>query len=103
MEAQGLRDSFEDFKARNVKVFGVSTDSAESHAAFIKKHNLPFPLVVDDGAKVAEAFGVPSRVGYLARQSVLIDDKGAIAQVWREVDPATHAATVLAVLPKPSK
>ena len=96
MEAQGLRDNFEKLTALGVKVFGVSTDDAASHKAFIKKHNLPFPLVVDADAKVAAAFEVPSRLGYLSRQSVLIDKDGKIKEIWRDVDPATHADKVIA-------
>ncbi len=96
MEAQGLRDNHERLVTLGVRVFGVSTDDAKSHEAFIAKNDLPFPLVVDDEGEVAAAFGVPVRVGFAARQSVLIDGTGAIAAVWRDVDPATHAEQVLA-------
>lgn len=74
----------------------MSTDDAESHKAFIKKHELPFSLVVDADEKVAGAFEVPSKLGYLSRQSVLIGKDGKIAKIWREVDPATHAEKVIA-------
>jgi peroxiredoxin Q/BCP len=89
-----LRDNFEALGKLDMKVFGVSTQDAESHAAFIAKHQLPFPLVVDDGA-VAKAFGVPMTLGFAARQSFLIGKDGKLLAVWRDVDPETHATTVL--------
>ncbi len=96
VEAQGLRDRKADLDAAGIKVFGVSADDAASHQAFIEKHTLPFPLVVD-GAKVAEAFRVPLMAnGMTERESFLIGPDGKIKAVWLDVSPSTHAADVLA-------
>ena len=63
-QACGLRDAWKELStnigAKNhpTAFFGVSTDSAVSHAKFIKKHNLPFPLLADDERKIVEAYGV---------------------------------------------
>ena len=96
IEAQGLRDGWADIQAAGLEVFGVSTQDATSHQAFIDKHSLPFPLVVDPEGKVAEAFRVPLRGGMAARQSFLIGPDGKIKQVWLQVNPQEHAATVIA-------
>lgn len=95
LEAQGLRDHYEDLGKANVKVFGVSMQDAASHQAFIEKYGLPFPLVVDDGS-VARAFGVPVKGEFAARQSFLIGKDGKLLKIWREVKPEGHAAEVLA-------
>jgi thioredoxin-dependent peroxiredoxin len=94
-EAQGLRDNFDELKGLGVTVYGVSTQDADSHQAFIDKYDLPFPLVIDDGT-VSKAFQVPSKLGFLARQSFLIGKDGKILKVWRDVDARAHAAEVLA-------
>ena len=39
-------------------VLGISPDSVDSHAKFAEKFYLPFPLLADDGHKIAEAYGV---------------------------------------------
>lgn len=83
-----------------MKVYGVSFDDAASHVAFRTKHNLPFPLVVDDG-KIADAFQVPHLVGFAKRQSILIGTDGTIRKIWRSVDPATHASDVVDAARKP--
>jgi peroxiredoxin Q/BCP len=95
-EAQGLRDGWADIQAAGLEVYGVSTQDADSHKAFIDKHKLPFPLVVDTDGSVAKAFHVPMKGSYAARQSFLIGKDGKIKQVWLEVDPKEHAATVIA-------
>lgn len=93
VEAKGLRDNYADLTQAGVKVYGVSMQDASSHKSFIDKHELPFPLVVDDGS-VAEAFDVPVRGEYAARHSFLLKG-GKVVKAWRKVDPAGHAAEVL--------
>lgn len=101
VEAQGLRDRHADLAAAGIKVFGVSVQGADSHKAFIDKHALPFPLVADTDAKVATAFRVPLiGPGLTKRQSFLIGKDGRLEAVWLDVDPSTHAADVLAALPR---
>ena len=96
VEAQGIRDQWESFQKAGIQVFGVSMQDAASHSAFIEKHKLPFPLVVDADRKVTTAFGVPVRGGeFAARQTFLIGTDGNIKQIWREVTPAEHAKQVL--------
>lgn len=96
VEAQGLRDSYEQLTEAGVTVFGVSLQDADSHKAFIDKHDLPFPLVVDAGGDVAKAFDVPVKGEYASRHSFLIGKDGKLVKVWREVTPDGHAAEVLA-------
>jgi peroxiredoxin Q/BCP len=97
IEAQGLRDGWSDIQAAGLEVYGVSTQDADSHKAFIEKHTLPFPLVVDTDFAVAKAFRVPLlRDAFASRQSFLIGKGGKIKHVWLDVDPKEHAATVIA-------
>jgi len=95
-EACAFRDTWNRFTERGVVVFGVSRDSAESHAAFLREHELPFPLVADESGTVQAAYGVPSKLGTMAsRVTFLVDQRGRIAHVWPDVDPAVLADEVL--------
>lgn len=94
-EACGLRDAWGRYQRAGIHVVGVSSDGTQSHAKFVKKHNLPFTLLSDPDGDMAKAFGVPIRMGYFARASFLLDDKGIIREVYPTVDPAIHADEVL--------
>ena len=94
-EACAFRDTWSRFTDRGVLIFGVSRDSAASHAAFLKQHELPFPLVDDQSGQLQAAYGVPDRLGMAARVSFLVDKRGRIARVWPDVDPGVHAEEVL--------
>jgi peroxiredoxin Q/BCP len=97
VEAQEFRDAFEKFSARGAVVLGVSMDSGESHAAFRKKHQLNFPLLIGD-EELARAYGVPVSGGFAARQSFVIARDGKIKKIFRQVNPRGHSAEILAIL-----
>jgi peroxiredoxin Q/BCP len=64
-EACAFRDAFEDLKDAGAEVYGISSDTPESHKAFASKHRLPFILLADEGGHVREAFGVPKSMGIM--------------------------------------
>jgi peroxiredoxin Q/BCP len=51
-----FRDDWSQAKARRVQVFGVNPQNAQHHSNFRKKFKFPFPLLVDERQKVAEAY-----------------------------------------------
>ncbi len=97
-EACAFRDAWKDLAKADVVLVGVSTDTEASHRAFAEHHGLPFHLVSDPDGKIASAFGVPNRAGYLARQTVVIGRDGKVKRIYRDVDVSKHAAEVLADL-----
>ena len=65
-----FRDHWGDVQAKNTVVFGVNPGSAKKHQKFKQTKAFPFPLLVDDGQKVAKLYGTdgwfaPSRSVYL--------------------------------------
>lgn len=101
VEAQAFRDSLQRFTALDADVVGVSLDDAASHQSFAASQRLSFPLLVDAGGKVARAYGALTNLGiakFAKRHTFLIDPVGRIAKTYRDVEPATHAAEILADL-----
>lgn len=103
-QACALRDSWHDISAK-AKVFGVSIDPIKSHEKFIKKHQLPFPIISDDEKAIVEAYGVwveKSMYGktYFGteRTTFIIDPKGNVKAVLAKVKPDEHLAQVMELL-----
>ena len=104
-EACNFRDDYSAYEKANVVILGVSPDDVNSHVKFKKKYQLPFPLLVDEGHKVCDAYGVwgpkkfigKSYEGVL-RTTFLIDGNGNILRVFENVRPAEHSAEVLSAL-----
>ena len=104
-EACNFRDDYSAYEKAGVVILGVSPDSVESHVKFKKKFQIPFPLLVDEGHKVCDLYGVWGPKKYLGksydgvlRTTFLIDENGAIIKVFESVRPAERSAEVLATL-----
>ncbi len=104
-EACGFRDAYADYQAQDAIVLGISTDDAKSHAKFVTKYDLPFPLLCDQGGKVAEtyeSYGLKKFMGkeYLgiSRSTFVVSADGTIEQIYKKVKPEIHAAQVLSDL-----
>jgi peroxiredoxin Q/BCP len=104
-EACAFRDGFADFKKRGAVILGVSPDPVKSHDKFVKKFELPFPLLADTDKKIVEAYGVWGEKVFMGRRymgthrvTFLIGPDGRIKKIWPLVKPDEHAAEVLAAL-----
>jgi len=101
-ESCNLRDNYKTLLKQGYEVFGVSTDSEESHRKFITKEKLPFHLLSDTDRKLHEAYGTwveKSMYGrkYMgtARVTFVIDEKGVIEDMIEKVDTKNHASQIL--------
>jgi len=101
-EACAFRDLYDEFQSNGVVVLGVSTDDAKSHQKFATKFNLPFPLLIDEGGKVAEtydSYGLKKFMGKeymgISRSTFVVDADGKIEKIYKKVKPEQHAQEVL--------
>jgi peroxiredoxin Q/BCP len=79
-----------------------SIDFSRLKAAFVKKHDLSIPLGSDETTEMLTAYGAWGEKSLYGRKfkgvirsTVLIDEKGRIAQVWPKVKVPAHAEAVL--------
>lgn len=104
-EACNFRDDYSAYEKAGVVVLGVSPDSVKSHVKFKQKFSLPFPLLSDEGHKVADAYGVWGLKKFMGKEyegvlrtTFLIDEGGNIKRVFENVRPSEHGAELLSAL-----
>jgi len=97
-----LRDNYEKLLANGFAVVGISSDEEKKHQKFIKKHNLPFPLIADVDKSIHEQFGTwvekqmyGKKYMGTARITYIINEKGIIEDVIEKVDTKNHTAQIL--------
>jgi peroxiredoxin Q/BCP len=85
----------------NAVVFGVSPDSRKSHEKFRAKYGLPYNLLVDEGHRLADAYGIWKEknlygVKYMGveRTTVIIDSDGKVAKIFPKVQVDGHVDQV---------
>lgn len=101
-EACHFRDQHSALLKKGAVVIGVSPDSVKSHDKFVKKFDLPFPLIADEDKSIAQAYEVwveKSMYGkkYMGveRSTFVIDAKGKLSHIFRKVKPETHVDEVI--------
>lgn len=104
-QACAFAAAYEDFKAMDAAVIGVSKDSVASHQRFAEKHGLPFVLLSDPELTAIQAYGVwqekklYGKVSMgVVRTTFIIDEQGRIEKVMPKVKPDTNAAEILSYL-----
>ena len=100
-EACSFRDHYAAIQATGAVVLGVSGGTETSHAKFARKHELPFPLLVDADHAIARAYGAwGTKRMYgreyegIIRSTFIVDPEGNIAKTWPKVKPDEHGAEV---------
>ena len=104
-QACAFAASYEQFKAQDATVIGISKDSVASHLKFAQKYDLPFILLSDPELQAIQAYGVwqeqklYGKVSMgVVRTTYIIDEQGIIEKVMPKVKPDTNAAEILAYL-----
>jgi thioredoxin-dependent peroxiredoxin len=104
-EACAFRDNLPAFGKLGVPVFGLSADDGKSHAKFVKKYALTFPLLSDPDHALLDAYGawveknMYGRTYFgVQRSTFVIGADGRIEQSWPKVSVDGHAEAVLAFL-----
>ncbi len=117
-EVGSFRDLYDQFKALNCEIVGISRDSLKSHENFRTKQNLPYHLLSDKEETVCSLFDVikmkknpfapkastivsndknmyGKQVRGIERSTFVIDGKGKLRKEWRGVKVPGHAQEVL--------
>lgn len=98
-EACDFRDNIASLRGAGYEVVGLSPDGVDDIAAFAKDNSLPFPLLSDEGAETAKAYGAwgektigdKTLTGVL-RSTIVIDKEGTVSLAQYNVSADGHVA-----------
>jgi peroxiredoxin Q/BCP len=100
-EACNIRDNYQEFIDKGYEVLGVSADSQKSHQNFIKKFDIPFPLLSDPEKEVIKdygAWGEKSMYGKkyegILRKTFIISEDGFVERIIEKVKTKDHAKQI---------
>lgn len=101
-EACDFRDSLPTLSTANMVVIGCSPDTPESHRKFKTKYSLPFLLLSDPGAALAQRYGAYGEKNMYGKKSMgiirstfVIDAKGRLESIYRRVSVNGHVAKLI--------
>jgi peroxiredoxin Q/BCP len=102
MEAINYSDHENAFDEYDTVVFGVSRDDCLVHEEFRDKHGLSLRLLSDTDCEVMKKYDVMTEQGVngetracVHRSTFVIDKKGVVRHILRDLNPREHVAEVL--------
>ena len=98
-QLQNYEEQRERLLGTGVVLWAISTDTLELHERMAKSYALSFPLLADEGGKVAAQYGVRGLLGSAKRSVFILDEKGVLRYAhqdplslsYRSVDDLLHA------------
>ncbi len=102
-EACNFRDCWTIFQKHQIKVLGISKDTAKKHSNFKEKYQLPFTLLTDEEpcpvATSYESYGLKKFMGKeymgMKRQTFVIDAQGNFEIIYLKVKAASMADQII--------
>ncbi len=98
-QAEGFRDTYQDFRTLGFEVLGVSAQSTEDQREFSSRIRLPFPVLSDSAGALRAALQLPAfetgGVTYLKRLTLVLRDGKINRAVYPVHPPHTHARELL--------
>lgn len=106
-QACNLRDNYSALLAEEIVVIGVSADNETAHQKFIKKFDLPFPLIADTDKELIELYGVWGEKKFMGkiydgihRTTFVLDKSHTIIGIIEKPKNKDHAREILEIFEK---
>ena len=105
IETNDFNNLLSKFKKLNCEVYGISKDNLKSHDKFRDKYKIKFDLLADVELKIIKKYKVWGKKKFMGKEfmgiirtTFLIDKKGKIIKIWKNVKVKDHAIEVLETL-----
>lgn len=91
-QACAFRDVYDGVDDLGVQVVGISPQSVESHARFVERYKLPFPLLSDTRKTTIRAWGVDGPFGIGVRRATFLiePDRKVARRVLADFSATSH-------------
>lgn len=94
-EANQFTEEIETYREAGVEIYGVSTDTVESHERFAEAQDIEFDLLADPDGQVADAYDVDRNPSGSTQRTTFVIVDGSIHTVYTNVSPDGHAREVM--------
>lgn len=103
-QACNIRDNYETVLAKGIHILGVSADSEANHVKFIKKFDLPFPLLADEEHDLLNLYGVWGEKKFMGkvydgihRTTFMLDESHTIVGIIDKPKNKIHTTEILEI------
>jgi len=93
--AKSVLSVYSEIVSTDTVLFAISVDSVESQEKFVKEYQIPYIHLSDPKKTACKKYAGTNIAGLAKRSTFVIDKKGIIQDVMREIDVASHGQEIL--------
>ena len=93
--AESVISVFPQSESTDTILFAISVDTVESQAKFVDEYKIPYTHLSDTDKTVCKKYAGLNMVGLAKRSTFVIDKKGIVRSVFREIDAKNHGMQIV--------
>ncbi len=94
---RAYRDQYAGVVGKGAQVVGISTDDVATQKRFKDENQLPFPLLSDEGGKVAKKYGgTVAIIGIANRTTFVVGQDGIVKEIVEGSDAINPTGAIAA-------
>lgn len=98
--AESVISSYSDILSTDSVLFAISIDSVEAQQKFVAEYKIPYQHLSDTGKDTCKKYAGLNIAGLAKRSTFVIDKKGIIKKIFRDIDVENHGKEISEFLKK---
>ena len=98
--AKSVISVYSEIQSHNTKLFAISVDSVESQKKFVEEYKIPYLHLSDIQKNTCKKFAGLNIAGLAKRSTFIIDKKGVVRKIFRNIDVKNHGNQIVEFLKK---
>ena len=98
--AKSVISVYSEIQSYNTKLFAISVDSVESQKKFVEEYKIPYLHLSDTQKDTCKKYAGLNIAGLPKRVTFIIDKKGIIRKIFRDIDVKIHGNEIAEFLKK---
>ena len=98
--AQSVIDSYSDILKTDSVLFAISVDAPDEQKRFVQEYDIPYLHLSDASKNVCKQYAGLNMAGLAKRTTFIIDKKGIVRKIFRDIDVQSHGRQIAESLSK---
>ena len=92
--AQSVIAAYPEIESLDAVLLAVSSDTAESQKEFVEEYGIPYRHLSDETKETCRAYAGLNIARLAKRATFIIDKKGAVREIFRDIDVKNHGRQI---------
>jgi len=92
--AESVISSYSNIISTDTEIFAISVDTVEDQAKFVKEYDIPYLHLSDTVKDTCKQYAGLNFVGLAKRSTFIIDKKGIIKKIFRDINVEQHGQDI---------